>query len=214
MALPLEDDTLRTAVGAAGVFTALVAFTDYTLRSMAPIIILSVGMLTYTAVDEAYDLPNGANEIAYGIGLISVGGFVAFNYAARFGGVVLLAGLWFVLDGATTVRCGPERTPHRFLTGSEAEATLRMWILHTVHQRLCAAGGARTPEDIAEACGLTESQVASALDYLEHRGRVERAESGYRPVSQKWGRATPVVQFAAWLPRRLLRPLNRLLAGR
>ena len=210
MVLPLEDDTLRTAVGAVGVFTALVVFTGYTLQSLAPVMLLSVVMLTYNAADEAYDLPDGTNGIAYGLGLIGVGGFVALRYATRFGSVILLAGLWFVLDGATTVRYGPARTPHRFVTGSEAEAALRMQILNTVYRRLRAADGARTPEDLAEACDLTESRVTSALDYLEHRGRVERAEGGYRAVPQRWGRATPVAQFASWLPRRLLRPLDRL----
>jgi hypothetical protein len=213
MALLLKDDTLRTAVGTAGVFTALVVFTGYTLRSLAPVVILSVGMLVYNAADEAYDLPDGTNGIAYGLGLIAVGGFVALRYATRFGGIVLLAGLWFVLDGATTVRYGPTRTPHQFVTGPESEAMLRMRILNTVYRRLRAADDARTPEDLADACDLTESRVTSTLDYLEHRGQVERAEDGYRAVPQRWGRATPVAQFAAWLSRRLLRPLDRLRTG-
>jgi len=214
MALHLQDSTLRTAVGTAGVFAALVVFTGSTLRSLAPVVVLSAAMLAYNAADEAYDLPDGTNSIAYGVGLVAVGALLALGYATRFGGVVLLAGVWVVLDGATAVRYGPARTPHRFVVGPDAEATLRMQVLHTVHRRLRAADGARTPEDLADACDLTESRVTSALDYLVHRGRVERVEAGYRPVPQKWGRATPVAQFASWLPRRLLRPFDRLRASR
>lgn len=151
MALPLEDDTLRTAVGAAGVFTALVVATGSTLRSLAPVVILSAGMLAYSAADEAYDLPDGADGIAYGVGLVAVGALLTLRYATRFGGVVLLAGVWFVLDGATTVRYGRARTPHRFVVGPDAEATLRMQVLHTVSRRLREADGTRTPEDLADA---------------------------------------------------------------
>ena len=210
MALPLEDDTLRTAVGTAGVFTALVVFTGYTLRSLAPVVILSAGMLLYSAADEAYDLPNGANGVAYGLGLVAAGTLLALRYATRFGGVVLLAGVWFILDGATTVQYGPARTPHRFVLGPDAEAMLRMQVLHTVYRRLREADEARTPEALAEACDLTKSRVVSALDYLEHRGRVKQCEHGYRAAPERWGRVTPVVRFASWLPRRLLRPFARL----
>jgi len=67
MNLSVQDDTLRTFVGAAGVFTTLVVFTEHTIRSLAPVLILSAGMLAYSGVNETYDLPNGTNWLVYGI---------------------------------------------------------------------------------------------------------------------------------------------------
>ncbi|ESS03971.1 MAG: hypothetical protein A07HR67_00951, partial [uncultured archaeon A07HR67] len=37
MTLPVESDTLQTIVGSVAVFAALVAFTDATVRSFAPV---------------------------------------------------------------------------------------------------------------------------------------------------------------------------------
>jgi hypothetical protein len=214
MNTPIKHDTLRTAVGAAGVFTVLVVFTQYTLRSLAPVLLLSAGMLAYTAADDCYDLPEGSNWIAYGSGLVAVGVFLISNYATRFGGAVLLAGLWFAFDGTVTVRHGPARTPHRFVSGPESEAMLRMRIMNTVHRRLREASQPQTPADLAAACDLTESRVASALEYLQHRGQVESTGREYRVVPRNWGRATPLVRVVSWLPRRLFRPFRRLFANR
>jgi len=214
MNTPVEDETLRTAVGAAGVFAALVVFTQYTLRSLAPILVLSAGMLAYTAANDSYDLPKGSNRIAYGSGLIAAGGFLTLSYAGWLGYAVLLTGLWFALDGAVAVRHGPARTPHRFVSGPESEAMLRMQIIHTVHRRLREADHPQTPADLAAACDLTDSRVTSALEYLRHRGRVELIGDGYRVVPPTWGRATPLVRTASWLPRRVLRPFRRLFASR
>lgn len=210
MSLPVEDDTLRTAVGATGVTAALVLFTEHTLRSLAPVLLLSAGMLAYSVVDETYNLPRGANAVAYGVGLIATGAFLVLEYASVAGGVVALVGCWFVLDGATKVRYGSGRTPHRFVSGPESEAMLRMRILNAVHQRLRERDGSHTPAELAAACSLAESRVESALEYLERRGQVDRTDDGYRAVPRSWGRATPVVRFLAWLPRRMLRPFRRL----
>jgi hypothetical protein len=214
MNTPVEDETIRTAVGAAGVFAALVAFTQYTLRSLAPALLLSVGMLTYTAANDIYDLPEGSSRIAYGVGLAVAGVFLMISHAAWVGRIVLLAGLWFALDGAVTVQHGPARTPHRFVSGPESEAMLRMQIIHTVHRALRETGQPRTPADLAAACDFTEPRVASALEYLAHRDHVELTADGYRTVPQRWGRATPLVRIVSWLPRRVLRPVRRLLTGR
>jgi len=72
MNLSVQDDTLRTFVGAVCVFTALVVFTENTIRSLAPVLILSAGMLAYSVVDETYGLPNGMNCLVYGIGHTSL----------------------------------------------------------------------------------------------------------------------------------------------
>ncbi|MFC6874963.1 hypothetical protein [Halobellus marinus] len=50
--------------------------------------------------------------------------------------MALLVGLWFVLDGAITIRYGSVQTPHEFVSEAESEAMLRMQILHTVHRAL------------------------------------------------------------------------------
>lgn len=210
MNLSVTDDTLRTFVGAVGVFAALVVFTEYTIRSLAPVLILSAGMLTYSAMDEAYDLPGGTNWLVYGLGLVAVGVFLTLSYTAWIGGVVLLVGLWFVLDGAITIRYGSVQTPHEFVSGAESEAMLRMQILHTVYRTLRESDQPHTPTELAEACDLTESRVRSALEYLERRGQVSRTDEEYRAVPQTWGRLTPVVRFGAWLPHRILRPIRQV----
>ncbi|SDY14875.1 response regulator [Halobellus clavatus] len=210
MNLRVPDDTLRTFVGAVGVFAALVVFTEHTVRSLAPVLILSAGMLTYSAMDEAYDLPSGTNWLVYGLGLVAVGVFLMLSYTAWIGGVALLAGFWFVFDGAVTIRYGSARTPHEFVSGAESEAMLRMQILHTVHRALRESDQPHTPGELAEACDLTESRVRSALEYLEQRGQVSRTEGEYRAVPQTWGRLTPVVRFGAWLPHRILRPVRQV----
>lgn len=210
MDLPVTGDTLRTFVGAVGVFAALVMFTEYTVRSLAPVLILSAGMLTYSAMDEAYDLPDGTNWLGYGLGLVAVGVFLTLSYTTWIGGVAVLAGLWFVLDGAVTIRYGSARTPHEFVSGAESEAMLRMQILHTVHRTLRESDQPRTPAELAEACDLTESRVRSALEYLEHRDQVSRTDGEYRAVPQTWGRLTPVVRLGIWLPHRLLRPFRQV----
>jgi DNA-binding transcriptional ArsR family regulator len=210
MSLPVTGDTLRTFVGAACVFAALVVFTDQTVRSLAPVLMLSAGMLTYSAMDEAYDLPRGTNRLVYGLGLVAVGVFLPLRTMPWIGGVALLAGFWFVLDGAVTIRYGPARTPHEFVSGAESEAMLRMRILHTVHRALRESDQPQTPAELAEACDLTESRVSSALAYLEQRGQVSRTEGEYKTVPQTWGRLTPVVQFGAWLPNRILRPVRHV----
>jgi hypothetical protein len=210
MNLPVPDDTLRTFVGAVGVFAALVVFTEHTVRSLEPVLILSAGMLTYSAMDEAYDLPSGTDWLVYGLGLVAVGVFLMLSYTAWIGGVALLAGFWFVFDGAVTIRYGSARTPHEFVSGAESEAMLRMQILHTVHRTLRESDQPHTPAELAEACDLTESRIRSALEYLEQRGQVSRTEGEYRAVPQTWGRLTPVVRFGVWLPHRILRPVRQV----
>jgi len=214
MNLSVQDDTLRTFVGAVGVFTALMVFTEYTIRSLAPVLILSAGMLSYNVVDETYDLPNGTNWLVYGIALVAAGVFLMLNYTTLIGGMVVLVGLWFVLDGAATIRYGSARTSHEFVSGPESEAMLRMQILNTVHRTLRESNRPHTPAELAEVCDLTESRVRSALNYLEQRGQVTKTEKEYRAVPQTWGGVTPVVRFGAWVPRRILRPFFQVRNNR
>ena len=214
MNFPVTNDTLQTFLGAVVVFGVLVVFTEHTVRSLAPVLILSAGMLTYSAIDEAYDLPSGTNWLVYGLGLVAVGVFLTLSYTTWIGGVVLLAGVWFVLDGTVTIRYGSARTPHEFVSGAESEAMLRMRILHTVHRTLRESDQPHTPTELAEACDLTESRVRSALEYLERRGQVSRTDGEYRAVPQTWGRLTPVVRFGAWLPHRILRPVRQVRTHR
>ncbi len=83
---------------------------------------------------------------------------------------------------------------------------LRMQILNTVYRTLRESNRPHTPAKLADVCDLTESQVRSALEYLEQRGLVTKTEEEYRAVPQTWDRVTPVVQFGAWVPRQILRP--------
>lgn len=206
----VENDTVRTAVGAAGVFAGLVTFTGATVQSLAPVVILSAGMLAYSAADEAYALPNGTNGIAYGVGLIVAGVFLVATDTAWIGGGVVVTGCWFVFDGAMTTRYGRAQTPHNFVSGPESEALLRMQILNTVHQTLRNNAEPQTVNDIVEACEFSEPRVRSALEYLSRRDQVERIDAGYQLGPQKWGQLTPAARFISWVPRRVLRPFQQI----
>lgn len=210
MQLPVESDTLRTVVGTVVLFAALVAFTEATIRSFAPVLLPSASMLIYEIADDVYDLPDGTSWTVYGLGLVAAGAALVFSYTVWLGVTVFSIGGWFVLDGATTIRYGPARTPHEFVSGPEDEAMLRMQIMNKAHQNLRNTTEPQTVEELAESCDLTESRVESALNYMEQRSQVSHTEEGYRAKPQRWGRATPVARFLFWLPRRTFRPFKRM----
>jgi hypothetical protein len=212
MALPVESDTLQTIVGSVAVFAVLVAVTDATVRSFAPVLALSAGLVAYEVADDAYDLPKGTNWTVYGLGLCAAGAVLGFAHTRWAGGAVALAGAWFVLDGVTTVRYGPARTPHEFVSGPEDEAMYRLRVMNDLTRTLRDASEPRGVAELAESCDCTESLVESALEYLKQRGQVVHTETGYRATSQAWGRANAIRRLLRWIPRRVLRPFRRVFA--
>ncbi|ESP89760.1 hypothetical protein K933_02216 [Candidatus Halobonum tyrrellensis G22] len=196
---------------------AMVWLFDFPLRAAGAIFVLAGTSAFHDLLDERYGLPEGANWLFYGVSMIVVG----------IGGVVIhgswfvpfvLAGLWFVLDGAATVQAGPAQKPHKYVVGLDdedsSEVMLRMQVLSSIHEELREAEQPRTPGEVADAVGLTEERTLDALDYLVSRDQVERVDGDrYRAVPSRWGKATPAVRFARWLPGRLLRPFQVLLSG-
>lgn len=210
-----ENDHFSTIVGTVGILALLVAFTDMTLRTSVPLILLLGAMVTYDVLDELYNLPEGTNWLVYGVSVFAVGVYCVFTFPLPWvGSLLALAGLWFVFDGVTAIRYGPSRTTHEYVSDLEADQTgetmLRMQTLNVVYQGLRDAPEPQTAPALATDLDLTESRVESALGFLESRGRVEQEGNHYRAEPPRWGRLTPVVQFLVWLPRRIGRPFRRV----
>jgi len=211
-----ESKILRTVVGTTAVLVVLVQFTGMTLRTVAPIVIMFTVMIAHDALDEAYDLPEGANWLFYGGSLVIAGLYLTVvDLAPWVGGVVALAGLWFVFDGATTIRYGASRTTHEYVSDVEdemGETMLRMQTLNVVYQALKKASEPQGTEELATDLNLTESRVERALGFLESEGRIEQIGDQYRVEPPRWGRVTPIVQFLVWFPRRVVRPFRQITA--
>jgi len=209
-----ENKILRTIVGTIGVLTALVIFTDTTLRGIAPLAFIFTTVMTHEALDEIYDLPEGANWSVYGASVFVVGAYLVLSYPTPWiGGLLALAGLWFVFDGVTTIRYGPSQTEHEYVSDLDdemGEMMLRMQTLNVVYQALNDAPEPQTAPEVATEVDLTESRVESALGFLESKGRVVRVGDRYRAEPPRWGRVTPVVDFLVWIPRRFFRPFRQI----
>ncbi len=209
-----ENKPLRTIVGTVGVITALVIFTDMTLQRIAPLAFIFIAVMMHDIVDETYDLPAGTNWVVYGTAVFIVGAYGVLGSPTPWvGGLLTLAGLWFVFDGVTTIRYEPSRTEHEYVSGLEdemGETMLRMQTLNVVYQALKNTPEPQTASELATDVDLTESRVESALGFLESKGRVEQVGDQYRAESPRWGRVTPVVDFLVWFPRRVVRPFRRV----
>lgn len=207
---PVERDTLLTVGGTLLLFAVLVGATEATVRSFAPLLGLFGGMLAYEVADDLYDLPDGTNWTVYGLGIGFAGVVFALTRLAWAGGLLVVTGAWFVVDGATKIRYGPVRTTHEFVSGLEGDVVRRMQTVNTVYRTLRGSDDPLTVAALAERCDFAESRVGSALDYMEHRGQVTSTGAGYRAKQQRWGKATPVARLLGWLPRRVVRPVTRI----
>lgn len=208
-----EHSLFREAIGSVGVLIGLLYLTDMGWQAIAPITMLTGGMLAHKIADERYDLPDGMNWIFYGVTVVAVGVFLITLDGASLGVVLVAVGCWFGLDGATKAKYEAPTTRHEYvsdLDGERAEMMLRMQTLSSVYHHLKEVDGPQTIEAVANGLDLTETRTEAALDYLETKGRVERVGTGYRANSSRWGKLSPVVRFTGWLPRRLVRPITRI----
>ena len=213
-----KNKNLRTIVGTLGVLIAMVVFTEMTLRTTVPIAVMLFAVMGHDVVDETYDLPEGTKGVAYGVSVVVVGVYFAVaGLAPWVGSLMALAGLWFVFDGATTIRYEPSLAAHEYVADIDnadmGEAMLRMQTLNVVYQGLEDAPAPKTATELAADLDLTESRVERALGFLYTKGRVEQMGNQYRAEPPQWGRVTPVVQFFSWLPRRIVRPFRRVAAN-
>lgn len=213
-----RNEHLRTVVGTVVAIAVLVLLTDATLRTIAPLAVVVLGLLAHEVVDDAHDLPPGSNWLFYGGSVVLAGAVIGVLYERWWFSLVLFVpGLWFVLDGATRMAYEPERTRHEFLADideeSSSEAMFRMQTLDRLYQALRDANRPLTVAELADEVEMLESRVESALGYLVEKGQVERSGDQYEAVPPRWGKATPVVSFLVWVPRRLVRPFQRLVTG-
>lgn len=209
-----ENKSLRTIIGTIGVLTALVVFTDMTLRRVVPLAFIFIAMMMRDIVDETYDLPVGTNWLVYGASIFVVGAYWVFSYPTPWvGGLLALAGLWFVFDGVTTIRFEPSQREHEYvsdLDGKMDETMLRIQTLNVVYQTLRDASEPQTAAELATDRDLTESRVNNALEFLESTDRVEQVGGQYRAVPPQWGKVSPIIELLVWFPRRIVRPFHRV----
>lgn len=208
-----ENSHVREIIGTVGVIALLLIFTEMTWRTIIPLIVLFAGMVGHDIADERYDLPDGTNLLVYGTTVVIVGAYLAALGGMWLGGLLALVGCWFALDGATTVRYEPRQTTHEYVSGLDnqaSEAMLQMQTLNSIYQRLRTTDEPQTPSALAADLDLTVSRTESALDFLVSKGRVKQVEDRYRAKPSRWGRLEPAVRLLRWLPRRVLRPFNRI----
>lgn len=211
-----RNEHVRTVVGTVVVMAVLVVLTDATIRTLVPLGVILLGLFANEVADDVFDLPNGSNWLVYGLSVALAGMSLGILYERWWFALVLVVpGLWFVLDGATTMRYEPEGEHHEFLDDideeSSSEAMFRMQTLNRIYQALRDAGETRTATELADDVGIQPSRVESALGYLESKGQVERSGDRYEAVPPRWGRLTPVVSFLVWVPKRLVKPFRRLI---
>ena len=110
-----------------------------------------------------------------------VGVYWVLSYQTSWvGGLLALAGLWFVFDGVTTIRYEPSRTEHEYVSDLDdemGEMMLRIQTLNVVYQALRDAPEPQTAAELATNVDLTESRVNNALEFLESKDRVEQVEA-------------------------------------
>lgn len=212
----LQNETVRVAVGTGLGLGALVAFTEVGLWETVPIALFAGVGIGTRYVAERYDLSAGTNGTVYGSLLAIGGGLLVLRSSATIAGTGLaVAGGWFVLDGLVRMRYGPAHPRHPYVDGSETSDAVvhRMVILSRVYRTLRAASAPQSPAAVAERCAITPERAEDALAYLASRDRVESVGDRYRAVPSRWGRVTPFVRGAIWLPKRVLQPIRRLLVG-
>lgn len=129
-------DTLQTVGGTLLLFAVLIGFTDTMLRSFAPLLGLLGVTHVHEVADDLYDLPDGTNWFVYGLGIISSGAVFVSTYSVWTGGLLIAAGAWFVLDGATKIRYGTVSSTHEFVSESENDAIPKMLALNKVYRTL------------------------------------------------------------------------------
>jgi len=211
-----ENSRFREVVGTVGVIAILLVFTEMTLRTVIPLVVLLGGVIGHDIADERYDLPKGTNWLVYGTTVIVAGAYLAVLGGLWVGGFLALIGCWFAFDGATTVRCESGQTTHKYvsdLDDNQGETMLRMQTLNSIYQQLKTTEEPQTSAEIATDIDLTVSRTESALDFLIIKGRAEQVGDQYRAEPSQWGRLAPVVRFLRWLPQRVLRPFRQVAAN-
>jgi len=210
----LENPALRGAGALAGFLAIVLVVGDVPPRQAIPPTIVFGGVLVHGVADEAMELPSGSGHVVLGTALLLASGYLLLVEASVAAGtVVSLAGAWFVFDGATAARNdrGEPADEHRVGSGSRTgEAMLRAQTRVVVYRALATSSGPRSASELATELDLTEGRVTEALEFLQDGDRVESVEGGYRAVPTRWGRLAPVVQFAVWIPKRLVQPVLRL----
>ncbi|WP_330630872.1 hypothetical protein [Halocatena halophila] len=217
MSLPDGDSPLSWLFAAILVTGLLAADQDTTVLSatVATAPVVGAGIGSYLGTH--YDLPDGSNSLLAGGSLLVVGcyGWIA-GVDPLAGKLLVIAGSWFVLDGATTVRYESQTSPPAVFADLDDEdpraAMDQINSIGAIYRGLRAVTQPKTIDQLANAHDMNPERMKAAVDYLESTGKLERIGNGYVAVEPRWGQFTPFVSFASWLPRRLAKPITRAVA--
>lgn len=87
-----ENSHFRELVGTVGVIAILLVFTEMTLRTVIPLVVLLGGVLGHDIADERYNLPNGTNLLVYGTTVVIAGAYLTVLGGLWPGGLLALIG--------------------------------------------------------------------------------------------------------------------------
>jgi len=203
----------RAAALATAVVLAVGYLPDGTLADDVDLVVAFLGTAALLELAAAARRTDGVNaaSVTAAMGVVPlVGGAYFLSIAAgvgpelALGTVGVVTGTWMVLDGATAYRAGVDLTPADGDVDVDAEAVAMTHASLLVPE--LRKGGPRTAPELAEACDLTESRVADALERMTAAGLVEETGAGYTLDETELG-ASGLARRAV---RRLLAPARRL----
>ncbi len=213
-----ENRTVRKVALPLAFWISVAVFTDMSYTTVAPVIVLFIGIECGGTIVDAYGYPRAVLGIPIGLVCILVSLYSFFGVADVVdGGSGLVAalfavgGAWLVLDGFQTYRRDgrdprPSTAEEYLDVNDRSEQLLRFQSSTAVARAI--RDEPRTVPQLADDLDLTESRVEGALTVLEERNHVYREDDVYRANEDKVGKIDLLKRLVRWVPRRFVRPFR------